>query len=75
MTDSVVIDYFVKNNVCIELNRQRGDSIRRLSVFQAVFKMCDITADCSTLEQELIMNAVKRKKKSIRKRCDPDERK
>lgn len=75
MPDSVTIDYFINNDICIERNRHKGDSTRRLSVFLAVFEMRDITADCSTVEQELIMSAVKRKKKSIRKRCDPDERK
>ena len=68
MPDSVIIDYFINNDICIERNRHNGDSSRRLSVFLAVFEMSDITADCSGVEQELIMSAMKRKKKLIRKK-------
>ena len=68
MPDSMTIDYFINHDVRVERNLHNDDSTRRLTVFLAVFEMRDITADCSAVEQELIMSAVKRKKKSIRKK-------
>lgn len=75
MSCAIPVDYFIKPCVCIEWSRPCDNTARRLSLMAAALDMCKITAGCSDIEKKLIMNAVKRKKNSIRKGRETDERK
>ena len=65
-------DYCISSGVRIEFNRRCGDPGRRLSVILAALEMMHITADCSDVEKELIISAMK-KKNTIRRESDPYE--